>query len=257
MKIKAIMVLLASALYLSACAGTVAVIEGNDKNDTSVIADSGQNAGDDNGKTEDEADGDSTDDAAAKDAASAEGDASKENGSGNSTKDESDNAGSDADKSADVAGGNPDIPIIGQFPQFSSHTIKDEAITDSIFSDYDLTVVNIWATWCPPCVGEIPELGEWYKELPPNVNLVGLIIDVGSYSGDDDTYKSTALDIMSKSNADYPVIKLDDEKLMMVSMGFDAIPSTVFVDRNGNVLDRTVVGASPESYKAVVEEYIK
>lgn len=63
-------------------------------------------------------------------------------------------------------------------PQFSTTDMDGKNVTNDIFKDYDLTVVNFWATYCNPCIDELPELAEWKKELPDNVNLIGLLVDV-------------------------------------------------------------------------------
>jgi thiol-disulfide isomerase/thioredoxin len=56
--------------------------------------------------------------------------------------------------------------------------VKDPAkIKDAFPAAARLRVVNIWATWCVPCVGEIPELRAVAKELAPEVALVGVSMD--------------------------------------------------------------------------------
>jgi thiol-disulfide isomerase/thioredoxin len=41
-----------------------------------------------------------------------------------------------------------------------------------------LTLVNFWATWCPPCIEEMPELSQVHQELAPaGVKVIGLAID--------------------------------------------------------------------------------
>lgn len=63
-------------------------------------------------------------------------------------------------------------------PEFSTTDMDGNKVTNDTFADYDLTVVNFWATYCNPCIDELPELAEWKKELPDNVNLIGLLVDV-------------------------------------------------------------------------------
>lgn len=41
--------------------------------------------------------------------------------------------------------------------------------SNSIFENTDITVVNCWGTFCTPCIDEMPELEEWTKEMPDNV----------------------------------------------------------------------------------------
>jgi thiol-disulfide isomerase/thioredoxin len=53
---------------------------------------------------------------------------------------------------------------------------KGESIPLSIYRGKPL-VINFWATWCPPCVEEMPELSEWYKTEGSSVAIVGIGID--------------------------------------------------------------------------------
>ena len=69
-------------------------------------------------------------------------------------------------------------------PEFSTTDMDGNKVTNDTFADYDLTVVNFWATYCNPCIDELPELAEWKKELPDNVNLIGLLVDVDEKGSD-------------------------------------------------------------------------
>ena len=44
--------------------------------------------------------------------------------------------------------------------EFTAVTSADEKITQDYFKDYDATIVNIWATFCPPCLEEMPQIAE-------------------------------------------------------------------------------------------------
>jgi len=65
---------------------------------------------------------------------------------------------------------------------FVTINLSGEDITEEIFSDYDVTMINIWATWCPPCIDEIQSLGELKRQLPDNFNLISICTDGGQDS---------------------------------------------------------------------------
>ena len=50
----------------------------------------------------------------------------------------------------------------GQMPSFTAKDLDGNTVTEEIFAEKDLTVVNIWGTFCPPCIAEMPELGEFH-----------------------------------------------------------------------------------------------
>ena len=50
------------------------------------------------------------------------------------------------------------------FGSFTSETLEGTEITQDIFAEADLTMVNIWGTFCGPCIREMPELGEISRE---------------------------------------------------------------------------------------------
>ena len=50
--------------------------------------------------------------------------------------------------------------------EFTAVTADGEKITQDYFRDYDATIINIWATYCPPCIEEMPKLAELEKNRP-------------------------------------------------------------------------------------------
>ena len=75
------------------------------------------------------------------------------------------------------------------------------------FSDYDLTMVNVFATWCSPCVQEIPDLAEIQKEMKDKgVNIVGVVTDTVDQTGENQEALEKAKLIRERSKAEYPFL---------------------------------------------------
>ncbi len=113
-------------------------------------------------------------------------------------------------------------------PEFSTVDLDGETVTNDLFAEKDLTVLNVWGTFCGPCVAEMPELGEWAEELPENVQLVGLIIDI---EGENDTeHRDAAVEITQKAGAEFRHL-IANEDFAPFLEGVAGVPTTVFVDR--------------------------
>lgn len=140
-----------------------------------------------------------------------------------------------------------------KFPSFSATDLEGNTVTESIFSQKDLTVLNIWGTFCNPCVGEMPELGEWANKMPDNVQMVGLIIDI---NGDEDTeHRDLAVDITSNAGAEFTQI-IANQDFAPVLKDVLGVPTTMFIDKDGNIVGDAILGADVDGYKEFVEEYL-
>ena len=145
------------------------------------------------------------------------------------------------------------VEVHGQFPSFTTTTLDGDPVTNQVFSGKKLTVVNTWGTFCSPCIGEMPELGEWAREMPEGVQLIGLVCDV---QGSNDTQTiNAAQDILDDADADFINI-IPNADLMNFLSRVEAVPTTFFVDGNGNIVGEPIVGADVEGYKDFVDEYL-
>lgn len=143
--------------------------------------------------------------------------------------------------------------VWGQMPSFTTKDLEGNTVTESIFAEKDLTVVNIWGTFCPPCIEEMPELGAWAEEMPDNVQIVGLIVDI---AGDDDKeHRDMAVTITEKAGADFLQIIANND-FAEILQGVVGVPTTLFVDKDGNLVGEPVVGAYVDGYKQFVEDYL-
>lgn len=133
---------------------------------------------------------------------------------------------------------------------FSQKTLTGEKIDDSIVSNNKLTMVNYWATWCGPCVGEIPDLqkiGEEYAEK--GFSIIGVLLGDEDYDG--------ARKFLSDNDITYPVVLPEGVFLDMAS-GISAIPTTMFFDADGYQVGETQVGSmSYEDWASLIDSLLE
>lgn len=143
--------------------------------------------------------------------------------------------------------------VFAQSVSFSSADLDKNKITNEIFSAADVTVVNVWGTFCPPCIREMPELAEWQKSMPKNVQIIGIVCDVNSI--DDAKGISNAKAILKKAGATFPNV-IANQSLAQFLNGIQFVPTTFLVDKNGNIVGDMIVGAQVAKYKKAVEDYL-
>ena len=144
--------------------------------------------------------------------------------------------------------------------KFETKGIDGKDYTEKVFSDYDLTLVNIFTTWCSPCVNEIPELEKLYEEMKEKgVGVVGVVLDtVGDDGKQDDATVKKAGVLQEKTKASYPFLIPDSTMMNGRLNGISAFPETFFVDKDGNIVGETYTGShSLEEWKEIVEKELQ
>ena len=66
---------------------------------------------------------------------------------------------------------------LGSLASFSARTLEGELFTQEDIAAKDVTVVNFWSLTCGPCIAEMPDLAEFSKALPDNVQVVTVCLD--------------------------------------------------------------------------------
>lgn len=148
----------------------------------------------------------------------------------------------------------------GSFNKFKAIDLDGKTFDESIFKGKKLTMINIWATFCRPCIGEMPDLELLNKEYADkDFQVIGIICDV-NYSGDgyDPSLYQRALDIVEMTGVTYtnflPSKSLDKIKLSEVY----TVPETIFVDEDGNIVGESYVGSRVyEGWKEVVDNILE
>ncbi len=152
----------------------------------------------------------------------------------------------DMEKSLEMTGIKGPEELTGKIT-FESETLTGEAIDSGVFADYRLTAVNIWTTWCGPCVQEMPDLQKLYHALPEGINLIGICAD-----GADDP-ESAAL-VLQSTGVKYPNVVANNAMIGGFLQHVIMYPTTLFVDSQGNIVGKQSLGAPSGD---VVKEYLR
>lgn len=141
------------------------------------------------------------------------------------------------------ASANMDAENVGTF---ETTDIDGNSYTESVFGDYDLTLVNAFTTWCSPCVNEMPELEQLYQELKDQgVGVVGMVMDtVGDDGKTDEEVVKKAQALKEKTGVTYPLLIPDAGMLNGRIQGLQSFPESFFVDKNGNIVSDAIMGSN-------------
>lgn len=144
--------------------------------------------------------------------------------------------------------------------KFETTGIDGKTYTEKVFSDYDLTLVNCFTTWCYPCVNEMPDLDKLYQEMKEKgVGVVGMVIDSVGEDGttDEDTVKKAQI-LKEKTGVTYPLLIPDAGNMNGRISGLSSFPESFFVDKDGNIVGDPIMGSKNlEDWKTAVEDALE
>lgn len=150
------------------------------------------------------------------------------------------------------------LPVFAEsasFGAFSADNLRgEEPITEAYFAEADLTLVNYWATWCPPCRKELPDLAKLSELSEGRVQVLGVLLDsiVDAELTRDEGVIEAAHALLDASGATFPVV-VPDMWLLQIGSIVTAVPTTFIVDREGNLVTATEGAMDAEGWMALVE----
>jgi len=115
-------------------------------------------------------------------------------------------------------------------PDFSIQTDSGKTLTARDFGG-KLLILNFWATWCPPCIHEVPSLNQLANVLGPK----GLVVLGVSEDKDPQAYK----DFIARFHVNYQTARAPDQDIK-AKYGTVQIPESYLIDQSGKVVEKIV-----------------
>ncbi|MCM1135033.1 MAG: redoxin domain-containing protein [Clostridium sp.] len=142
-----------------------------------------------------------------------------------------------------------------QLPPAIDFTLTDQYGNAHTLSDYKGKTVflNFWATWCPPCRAEMPDIQKIYDSYRENEDDSLVILGVaGPNQGQEGTQEEIA-DFLEENGYTYPVV-MDTTGEAFAKYGVYALPTTFMIDRDGNVFGYVSGQLSEDIMLSIIEQ---
>ena len=101
----------------------------------------------------------------------------------------------------------------------------------------EVIFINYWATWCPPCVAEMPAMQKLYNKLQNEVNFVFVTTDKSNI----------VTDFLKNNNYSFPVYHINNK--LPQEIDYTSLPTTLVIDKEGNIIVKKVGAADWNSKK--------
>ncbi len=135
-------------------------------------------------------------------------------------------------------------------PDFTLKSIDGESVTLSELKG-QAVLINLWATWCPPCRAEMPTIEKMYKEYKDQ-GLVVLAVDM-TYQDD----PSAVIPFAQEYALTFPIL-LDDKAQVGEAYQLRSLPSTYFINRAGVITEVIIGGPMAEALlRTRIEQILK
>jgi len=133
----------------------------------------------------------------------------------------------------------------GSIGTFTTSDIYGNSVNETLFNGKPITFINYWASWCGPCMEELPEFAGLVEKYGEKVKFVSIISDFT----DDPAYITG----LCEEYMPYftHLLDLSDELYYALDSGY--VPTSIIVDSAGNMLCDMIVGAYGSEYAQFID----
>lgn len=166
------------------------------------------------------------------------------------TSNPADEAGSSASET-----GEPAAEPESGLPAAIDFTLTDQYGNSHTLSDYKGKTVflNFWATWCPPCRAEMPDIQKLYETYDTEGEDALIVLGVASPNIGGEKSEEGVKQFLEENGYTYPVL-MDMTGEQFMNYGVFSYPTTFMIDRDGNVFGYVSGSLSGDMMKSIVEQ---
>ncbi|MDE7016471.1 MAG: TlpA family protein disulfide reductase [Lachnospiraceae bacterium] len=129
---------------------------------------------------------------------------------------------------------------------FTAKTLEEGTFTEDDLAQKDVTVMNFWATFCGPCIVEMPDIAEFAETLPDNVQIVTVCLD-----GESDL--EGVADILDQAGYAGITLLSGDGDFEALCRQVMYTPTTIVVDKDGNMIGDAIIGGQTDLAKSYTD----
>lgn len=138
---------------------------------------------------------------------------------------------------------------IVRLPDFSVYSMEGKKVSFYEKQGKPM-IINFWATWCPPCCGEMPAFDNLYAEYKDRIEFMMINLTDGERDTEDGVRE-----FLSQNGYSFPVY-FDSDMSASYTYGVQSIPTTVFVNAKGELIDYHTGAFSEQDLRARLEGMI-
>ena len=142
---------------------------------------------------------------------------------------------------------------------FSSKDMNGVPVSSEMFAKNKVTMLNIWGTFCPPCIREMPDLAKLNEaNKSKGVEVVGIPIDIVDRMGNIlPKPKADGEEIIAKTGANYTHVVPSKDMMNGLLRNIQAVPATIFVDKDGKIIGQVYLGArSEKDWQKIIDDLL-
>ncbi len=158
-------------------------------------------------------------------------------------------SGKDSQAGSDVEA---DVESDAELAKFVAKTLSGDSYTQDDLAEVDVTLFNFWATYCAPCIREMPEVAEFVKKLPDNVRIVTVCLDG---QGNEEKAEEILAEAGFEGTTLIAGVTFEEDAgdFKTLCRNIMYTPTTLVIDADGNIVGDAIIGVQKDLEETYTE----